>query len=152
MKMKEKELDLYDVLLDSDNRENIVLLDETGKEMEFEQVAVVPYGEGDDREIYCVLKPITKIEGVEDDQALPFLLFLNDEDDWALKVVEDETLAKEIFIRYYELLLDSDIDEDERSIIIEMYELLKKIKDFSDNSIKEIEEIKLKYLKLISNK
>ncbi len=38
-----RQVDLLDVLLDQDNKEPIVLMDENGKQMTFEQVAVIPY-------------------------------------------------------------------------------------------------------------
>ena len=43
---KEEDLrpvDILDVLLDQDNKEPIVLVDEAGKQLTFEQVAVIPY-------------------------------------------------------------------------------------------------------------
>lgn len=36
-------IDLLDVLLDQDNKEPIVLVDENGRQLTFEQVAVIPY-------------------------------------------------------------------------------------------------------------
>ena len=60
----EKQLDLLDVLLDQDNKEPIVLMDENGKQMTFEQVAVIPYEVRKDKRLYCVLKPLDKIEEI----------------------------------------------------------------------------------------
>ena len=46
-KVNEKEdlkpIDILDVLLDQDNKDPIVLVDENGKQLTFEQVAVIPY-------------------------------------------------------------------------------------------------------------
>ena len=37
--------DIIDMLYDEENEENIVLYDETGKEVEFEQIALIPLEE-----------------------------------------------------------------------------------------------------------
>lgn len=51
-----RQVDLLDVLLDQDNKEPIVLMDENGKQMTFEQVAVIPYEVRKEKRLYCVLK------------------------------------------------------------------------------------------------
>ena len=53
--MENKERDeLEEIILDEENCDNIFLVDENGKETEFEQVAVIPL-EGF---IFCILKPV----------------------------------------------------------------------------------------------
>ena len=88
-----------DKILDEECTENIVLYDENNKETEFEQVALIPK----DEKIYVILKPVTKIEGVADDEALVFVIEeIEDED--CLVIVDDEQIIIEVFDDYYKLL------------------------------------------------
>ena len=88
-----------DKILDEECTDNIVLYDENNKETEFEQVALIPK----DEKIYVILKPVTKIEGVADDQALVLVIDeINDED--CLFIVDDEQIITEVFNDYYKLL------------------------------------------------
>ena len=93
------EFDIMDILLDQENTEPIVLEDDKGKRITFEQVAVVPY----DGKIYVVLKPIDKIEGVKDDEAI---VFLCDETTkpTTLRPEQDQEIAVKIFDEYYNLV------------------------------------------------
>lgn len=93
-------MDILDILLDEDNREPIALWDEDNRAIDFEQVAVIPY----DNKIYCVLKPIDKIKGVGDDEALVFRVDENEEGDTIICVEENESIAITIFEQYYDLL------------------------------------------------
>ena len=91
--------DILDVILDENNTDELVLQNEQGKQIRFEQVAVIPYNE----KIYVILKPIDKIEGVEDDQAI---VFLADETKRSTVLVpeQDEKIAIKIFDEYYNLV------------------------------------------------
>ena len=97
-------IDLLDVLLDQDNKDPIVLLDEKGRQLSFEQVAVIPYGVENDKKLYCVLKPIDKIEGIADDEAVVFLVDEDDNGNTILRVEENEEVAISVFDKYYDLL------------------------------------------------
>lgn len=94
-----------DKILDDNNCENIVLYDENNKETEFSQIAVIP----SDEKIYAILKPITQIDGVSDDEALLFVIDEIDGDD-CLILVDDQKIIDEIFDIYYNLLSDADAD------------------------------------------
>ena len=93
------EFDIMDILLDQENTEPIVSEDDKAKRITFEQVAVVPY----DGKIYVVLKPIDKIEGVKDDEAI---VFLCDETTkpTTLRPEQDQEIAVKIFDEYYNLV------------------------------------------------
>ena len=93
------DFDILDIILDEHNTEPLILQDEKGKQIRFEQVAVIPYNE----KIYVILKPIDKIEGVEDDQAI---VFLADETKRPTVLVpeQDEKIAIKIFDEYYNLV------------------------------------------------
>lgn len=86
-----------DKFFDESSTENVILEDNSGKEIEFEQIALVDY-EGD---YYIILRPVTKLEGVSDDEALVFLI---DENEDCVIYVEDYELGEAIFNVYYELL------------------------------------------------
>ena len=91
--------DIYEILLDEDNRDPIVLVDGNGRKTAFEQIAVIPYNE----KLYCILKPIDKMENVADDEAVVF--FVDEKgDENVLEVETDELTALEVFEQYYNLL------------------------------------------------
>lgn len=96
---------LIDILLDPDNTENIVLSTEDNEDIEFEQIAVVPYQE----EIYAVMRPLEGAFGLADDECIVFRL--NAEED-SLVVEEDEEIYSNIYQIYLRLLEESD-GEDE---------------------------------------
>ncbi len=110
-----KPVDLLDVLLDQDNKEPIVLMDETGKQMAFEQVAVIPYEVRKEKRLYCVLKPLDKIEGIADDEAIVFLVDTDDEGNSVIKIEEDEEVAIAVFDKYYDLLEEAQKEEKEKA-------------------------------------
>ncbi len=110
-----KPIDLLDVLLDQDNKEPIVLMDETGKQMAFEQVAVIPYEVRKEKRLYCVLKPLDKIEGIADDEAIVFLVDTDDEGNSVIKIEEDEEVAIAVFDKYYDLLEEAQKAEKEKT-------------------------------------
>ncbi len=98
-------IDLLDVLLDQENRDPIVLMDEKGKQLTFEQVAVIPYGvDGEDKNLYCVLKPMDKLDGIADDEAIVFLVDEDANGNTILRVEENEEVAIAVFDKYYDLL------------------------------------------------
>lgn len=106
VEQEEDQFDIIDVLLDEDNKEPIVLVDDKGKKLSFEQIAVIPFND----KIYCVLKPIDKIENVQDDEAIVFYVDEKEGQAPVLMVETDEKIAMDVFEEYYNLL---DQDEDE---------------------------------------
>ena len=97
---REENLDIVDVLLDEDNKDPIILVDGNGKKITFEQIAVIPFND----KLYCVLKPVDKIDGVADDEAIVF--YVQEEAGKApvLMVETDEKVAMDVFDEYYNLL------------------------------------------------
>ena len=108
---EEKTVDLLDVLLDQDNKDPIVLMDEAGKQMTFEQVAVIPYEVRKEKRLYCVLKPLDKIEGIADDEAIVFLVDSDNEGNSIIRIEEDEEVAIAVFDKYYDLLEEAQKEE-----------------------------------------
>ena len=91
------EVDLIDMLLDPDNESPVQLQSGDGSIISFDQIAVIPYQD----ELYAILKPITHIEGVGDDEALVFKLFIEED---SLEIVNDFDLCDAVFDVYYDLL------------------------------------------------
>ncbi|MBQ8444738.1 MAG: DUF1292 domain-containing protein [Clostridia bacterium] len=106
-----KPVDILDVLLDQDNKEPIVLMDENGKQLTFEQVAVIPYEVRKENRLYAVLKPLDKIEGIGEDEAIVFYVDEDDEGNSIIKVEEDEEVAIAVFDKYYDLLEEAQKEE-----------------------------------------
>ena len=88
-----------DKILDENNDDPIVLYDENNKETKFDQVAVIPLYE----KVYVILKPLTKIAGLADDEALVFVIEEIDDED-CLVIEDDMKIVDEVFKEYYELL------------------------------------------------
>lgn len=106
-----QQVDIIDVLLDEDNKDPIVLMDEKGRQLTFEQVAVIPYEVRKEKRLYCVLKPLDKIEGIGDDEAIVFVVDQDDEGNSIIKIEEDEEVAIAVFDKYYDLLEEAQKEE-----------------------------------------
>lgn len=104
-------IDLLDVLLDQDNKEPIVLVDENGRQLTFEQVAVIPYEVRKEKKLYAVLKPLDKIDGIADDEAIVFVVDQDDNGNSTIRVEEDEEVAIAVFDKYYDLLEEAQKEE-----------------------------------------
>lgn len=104
VEQEEQQPDIIDILLDEDNKDPIVLVDGQGKKLSFEQIAVIPYND----KIYCVLKPIDKIENVQDDEAIVFFVDEQEGKEPVLMVETDEKVAMDVFDEYYNLLDEAD--------------------------------------------
>ena len=97
-----KKYDRYiDRFFDEENFDNVKLEDNSGTEIEFEQVAVVDYEE----KYYAILHPVTEMDGVNEDEALVFLI---DEEKDELVYCDDEGTAQAVFAVFYE-----DLENDE---------------------------------------
>ena len=90
-----------DRFFDENNFDNVKLQDEDGNEFEFEQVALVDY-EG---EYYVILDPVTKIEGIGEDEVYVFMI---DENEDGLVLVEDIDVVQGVLNVYYEMLEDEE--------------------------------------------
>ncbi|MDE6201108.1 MAG: hypothetical protein K2M47_04440 [Clostridiales bacterium] len=95
---------LLDVLLDENNREHIVLMDEFGRQLMFEQVAVIPldYSKGE-RNVYVILKPVDEVAGINDDEAVVFIIEEDDGGNAVLRVEDDMAVVRKVFNRFYKI-------------------------------------------------
>lgn len=100
-------VDIYEILLDENNTDPIVLVDDNGNKIEFAQIAVIPYN----NRLYCILKPLNKIEDVRDDEAIVFYVEETKEQNF-LKVEADKIVAMHVFTEYYNLL-EEDLKKNE---------------------------------------
>ncbi len=94
-----EEMSQIEKLLDENNNDNIILFNENNVETEFEQIAVIPL---EDR-IYFILKPVQPIQGVQEDEALVFVLEETEDEDMIVICDDEETINK-VFEEYYSLL------------------------------------------------
>jgi hypothetical protein len=106
-KMAEEFLSPIDMLLDENNTDNIKLFNEDNQEVEFEQIALVPIEE----RTYAILKPVTVMEGLGDNEALVFVIEEIDDEECLVIVEEDEIIDK-VFEDYYQMLRDEGVDVD----------------------------------------
>ncbi|MBO4472567.1 MAG: DUF1292 domain-containing protein [Clostridia bacterium] len=107
MKSSDKNQDILDILLDQDNKDPITMFLSNGKEIHFEQVAVIPYRVKEQMTLFAVLKPIEELEGIEEDEAMVFRVETDDTGENVLILEEDEMIAIEVFNKYYDLLEDA---------------------------------------------
>lgn len=98
-------MDILDILLDEDNFDPIVLVsNDQNVTYSFKQIAVIPYLE----KVYCILKPITPMDGVSDDEAIVF--YVEDGEQPCLMVENDELTALRVFEKYYDLLEEEGVE------------------------------------------
>lgn len=95
-KIEVEEKTVFEQLFDPDDASNVVLYDENEQPVEFEQIAIIPIKE----EVYAVLRPVKKMEGLEDDQAIVFLLDETNEGEEVLSVVDDDETIDLVFEEY----------------------------------------------------
>ena len=94
-----EEMSVVEMLLDPDCEERVECFNDDGNIISFDQIAVIPYKD----KLYAILKPVEKLEGVGEDEALVF--HINVEED-SIEVIYDFDLCDKIFELYYKLLKD----------------------------------------------
>jgi hypothetical protein len=103
-----EEESILDVLLDETNDSPITLYDSEDKPVKFDQVAIIPLEEN----LYTILKPIEEMEGVEDDEAIVFVVVEDEDGETSLEIETDEAIAMQVFEEYYKLLEEHDTQEE----------------------------------------
>ena len=93
--------DLLDKLYDEENNEVILLNNEAGEEIAFEQIALIPQGEA----VYLIVKPVVPIEGIGEDEGL--VLFINEVQE-RLDLVTDMEIIDRVFDVYDQLVEEED--------------------------------------------
>lgn len=100
----EKEKSVIDRIFDENDNDPVVLYS-NDKSIEFDQVAIIPL----DGEIYVMLAPITKIEGINNDEAFVFSIEENNEEE-SLSLITDSEILDKVFDEYYKLLERNNIN------------------------------------------
>ena len=104
----EEENGLISQILDPDNTDPIILQNDDGEDVEFEQVALVPY----DDELFTILKPITKVQGVSEDEAVVFRIdYIEDEEEFYLNVETEQAVLDEVYKVYENLFLEAQANQ-----------------------------------------
>ena len=103
--MSKKELSPIAMLLDENNTDNIVLYDDKNKEVEFEQIAIIPL----DEKVYAILRPVGGEDELPEDEALVFVIDELDDED-VLMLEEDDNVIDKVFDKYYELLKQNGVE------------------------------------------
>lgn len=98
------QVDLLDRFLNPNDTDPIVILDKYGREMRFEQVAVIPHEKNGKKELYVLLKPLDKIQGIKDDEMILFVTDTDDNGKTVIRVEEDIKIWREVYKKYLELL------------------------------------------------
>ena len=89
--------ELLDKICDEENNEAIVLTNENGEEIAFEQIAIIP----EDDELYIIMKPVQPLEGLGEDEGLVFLI---NQGLRRFDLVVDEDIIDRVFAVYDELV------------------------------------------------
>ena len=91
-----------DQLYDEENTDPITLYNEKGEPVDFEQVAIIPLNE----RVFAILKPITPVPGLGEDEALVFVVEEIDDEEM-LVLVTDDKIIDDVF-DVYESLVDDE--------------------------------------------
>ncbi len=92
-------MNAVDQIFDPENTDNIVIYDENGDPVAFEQIAVIPL----DGTVYVILHPVDPWPGCDPDMALVFFIEEKEDDD-ILVLSEDREVIDKVFAEYYEML------------------------------------------------
>ena len=101
-----EEKSIIDKLFDEDNCDVIILRNENGEDIRFDQIATIPMKS----KTYFILLPLDKIEGVGENEGLVFEI-LETEEGEVLSLVTDAKIIDEVFAVYDELVDDANAEE-----------------------------------------
>ena len=96
-----------DKLYDENNTDNIILYNEEGEAVEFEQIALIPLDSSD----FAILRPVVALEGMGEDEALVFGIEEVDGEE-TLVIVEDDDVVDAVFEEYYNMLRAEGVEVD----------------------------------------
>ena len=90
-----------DALLDPNDTDPVVFYDDMGNAASFEQICLVPIG----RQIFTILKPMGKVPGIGEDEALVFQIYTDKEREDKLLLITDREIIDKVF-KVYDKLFD----------------------------------------------
>ena len=97
-----------DALYDEDNNDAIILMNEKGEEIPFEQIALIPR----DDKTYAILKPMIQLDGLGENEGLVFSIETNAEGMEYLALTVDEDIIDRVFDVYFELIEEEEENEE----------------------------------------
>lgn len=102
--IKLKKNDIINMLLDKNNLDDLIINDNYGCDVVFEQVATIPYYDKylDKEDIYCILHPKTKSKEFNPNYVYPFLV-KKEGNDYSLEACDDPDILAELDKIYNEL-------------------------------------------------
>lgn len=100
-----EEKSVIDKLFDEDNNDVVVLRNENGEDIRFEQIATIPMK----NTTYFILLPLDKIDGVGENEGLVFEILETEEGEVLSLVTDGDTIDK-VFAVYDELVDDANAE------------------------------------------
>ncbi len=102
----EKDLNIFDIIYDENNDQNIIMYNEKNEPVEFEQIAYVPIEDKD----YVILKPVEPFENMAEDEALVFEMVEDEKGQDLVFVVDDEVVDNvfDIYNKLYDQMSEED--------------------------------------------
>ena len=91
-----------DQIFDENNTDPVVLYNENGQAVSFEQIALIPMND----RVYVILKPTQPMEGVGEDEGFVFEIVLQDQEE-TLVIVEDFSIINAVFDIYDDFVADA---------------------------------------------
>lgn len=88
-----------DKLFDENNHDPIILYNQKGEQISFEQIAIIPIKEC----VYAILKPIIPFEGTDPDEGFVFEIKEIDNEE-VIVLVTDEKIIDDVFDVYFKLV------------------------------------------------
>ena len=95
-----------DALYDENNNDAIILFNEKGEEVAFEQIAIIPISE----KVYAILKPVIPMEGLGEDEGLVFSIEQNEDGEEYLELTVDADIIDAVFT-VYDALVSAEYEE-----------------------------------------
>lgn len=103
-------------MLDENNTENIFLENANGEMVEFEQIAIIPLGD-EEQKLYAILKPCKKLTYIDengkektlnDNDAITVYLDVENEN---ISTVTDDSIIDAVFAVYEKLMEEAESEE-----------------------------------------
>ena len=94
-------------MFQEDNDDIVTLLSANGEEIDFIEIAGIAFEDG----FYSILQPVELLDGMDDNEALVFEVYEDDEGNDKFNIVLDERIIDGVFEEYNRLL--DEVEEDE---------------------------------------
>ncbi len=109
-----RQKDILKKIVDKSNKEPLLLTNENGNAMVFEQVAVIPFVVLNERRLYVVLRLLNNVDGISRGTNIVFNCDKDKEGQVVFKAEEDQEVVNAIQERYIKLLQDAIANKDKK--------------------------------------